>query len=264
MNIYTWTGIMLIVFFTVSPLLKKEYRTKVEIIKVAISMLVIFVVVLCITIFNMNFTLAIILLVVWFILLDKKTYTKKGFIIHLSILLFIGGAIYALMRDNPDYIWKHLKKNPQTTSLYVAQNGEELITYQSDVVRPLASVVKIVIALEYAMQVEEGKVNKNTVVEVEDLDVFYFKGTDGGAHEAWLSNLDPNKEVILHEVAKGMILYSSNANTDYLINLLGVDAINNRLIDLGITQHEDVYPIVGALLIPSYIKKEQTEKELMS
>ena len=43
-----------------------------------------------------------------------------------------------------------------------------------------------------------------------------------------------------------MIIYSSNANTDYLIDLLGVNNINQRINALGLKQHEEVYPIVGA------------------
>ncbi|WP_313893162.1 serine hydrolase [Psychrobacillus sp.] len=202
-------------------------------------------------------------------MVNKKAFTKKRIVMYLFILLLLGGAIYKMMRDEPDMIessdviWKYLKDNPETTSLYVAQDGEELITYQSDVVRPLASVVKIVVALEYAMQIEEGKIDQNMVVQLDELSRYYVEGTDGGAHEAWVSNLEPNKEVTLHEAAKGMILYSSNANTDFLIDLLGANAINNRLKNIGIIQHEEIYPIVGALFISNYIKKEHTEEQLI-
>ena len=65
-----------------------------------------------------------------------------------------------------------------------------------------------------------------------------------------------NNEVTLHDVAKGMVTYSSNANTDYLINLLGTDAINERAKSLGLTQHEEIYPIVSALLIPEHLKSD--------
>src|SRR5690625_571293 len=73
-----------------------------------------------------------------------------------------------------------------------------------------------------------------------------------------------NNEVALHDVVKGMVTYSSNANTDYLIDLLGIDAINERAEKLGLTQHEDVYPIVSALLIPTYIESaSEDEKQLI-
>src|SRR5690625_6317378 len=73
-----------------------------------------------------------------------------------------------------------------------------------------------------------------------------------------------NNEVALHDVVKEMVTYSSNANTDYLIDLLGIDAINERAETLGLTQHEDVYPIVSAMLIPTYIESaSEDEKQLI-
>jgi len=170
------------------------------------------------------------------------------------------------LRDNPEYVLNHLKDNPQTTSLYVAENGVALTTYQSDVVRPLASTVKILIAAEYAMQIDAGNLNKDSSVPLADLNRYYLKNSDGNAHEEWLKTMKSegkikNNEVTLHDVAKGMVTYSSNANTDYLIELLGISAINERAKVLGLTQHEDIYPIVSALLIPDHIKKESMGKK---
>ena len=132
--------------------------------------------------------------------------------------------------------------------------------------------MKIIVAIEYAMQINDSQLEKDHIVPLDHLYRYYFKGTDGGAHEAWLSDMKEsgklkNNQVSLHEVAKGMMLYSSNANTDYLMDLLGVNNINLRIDKLGLKQHEDVYPIVGAFLIPSYIKKihenDLSDKELI-
>ena len=77
------------------------------------------------------------------ILFDKKTYTKKRLFIYVPIVLLIVLAIgvlsYFLSREDPDYVLAHLQANPETTSLYVAVNGEKIIGYQAEVVRPLAS-----------------------------------------------------------------------------------------------------------------------------
>lgn len=56
-----------------------------------------------------------------------------------------------------------------------------------------------------------------------------------------------------------MITFSSNANTDYLIDLLGISAINELAASLGLTQHEPVYPLVGALLIPEFTAADELE-----
>lgn len=269
MNIYGWIGLFGIIFFTLIPLLNKEQRTREEVQKAIITVGIISGIIIALLVFNINFLIALLFGFLAMILFDRKTYTKKRLTIYGVITLITGIAAYALLRDNPNYIIQHLKENPESTSLYLAENGEPVITYQTTVIRPLASTVKILIALEYAMQVEENKIQKDQTIPLDDLNRYYLKNTDGGAHAAWLEAMKQdggiqNNEVTLHDVAKGMITYSSNANTDYLINLLGVNAINKRKTALGLTQHADVYPIVSALFIPDSIQKDgMSEKELI-
>ncbi|MEK4712838.1 serine hydrolase [Sporosarcina sp. FSL K6-5500] len=269
MNTLSWIGMVGIVILTLLPLVKKENRTKEEMRKAIVTVAIVLGIIITVLVFGVNYLLALIVGFFAMIVFDKKTYTKKRLIIYGSIILVIGIAGFAILRDNPEYVLNHLKDNPQTTSLYLAENGVALITYQSDVVRPLASTVKILIAAEYAMQIDAGQLNKDSSVPLADLNRYYLKNSDGRAHEEWLKAMQSedkikNNEVTLHDVAKGMATYSSNANTDYLIDLLGISAINERAKALGLTQHEDVYPIVSALLIPDHIKsKSMSEKQLI-
>ncbi|MBS4220032.1 serine hydrolase [Bacillus sp. FJAT-49711] len=265
MNVWTWIGSLGIITLTLIPLLNKENRSKEDIRKAIFTVLIVLSMIAAVVIFNVNYLFAFLFGILAMILSNKKTYTKKRLIIYGAIILIFGIVGYSLFRDNPDYVFNHIKAHPETTSLYVAENGEKLITFQSDVVRPLASTVKLLIAVEYAMQVNEGKLNKDSFVSLEDLQRYYYKGSDGNAHEEWLKamkrdgNINDN-QVTLHDVAKGMITYSSNANTDFLINLIGIDSINKQAESLELTQHEDVYPIVSALLIPDYLKKNKIDK----
>lgn len=264
MNIFAWIGMLGILILAPLPLLKKENRSKEEIRKAIVTVFIALGIIAAVLIFNVNFLLALVVGVILMIVFDKKTYTKKRLVIYGAIILVIVAIDYAIFRDNPDYVLNHLKDNPQTTSLYVAENGVELITYQSDVVRPLASTVKMLIAVEYAMQIDAGMLDKDSAVTLDELSRYYFRNSDGNAHEEWLETMEreekvKNNEVMLHDVAKGMATYSSNANTDYLIDLLGIAAINERAKSLGLTQHEEVYPIVSALLIPDYLKSESMD-----
>lgn len=269
MNIYGWIGLLGIIFFTLIPFLNKAQRTREEVQKAIVTIGIISGIIIAVLVFNINFLIAFLFGVLAMILFDSKTYTKKRLTIYGVTTLIAGIAAYALLRDNPNYVIQHLKENPESSSFYFAENGEPVITFQSTVRRPLASTVKILIAVEYAMQVEENKIQKDQSIPLGDLNRFYWKNTDGGGHEAWLEAVKQdrgiqNNEVTLHDVAKGMITYSSNANTDYLINLLGIDAINQRKTALGLTQHEDIYPIGSALLIPDSIQKDgMSEKELI-
>lgn len=266
MNIYAWIGMLGIIMFTLLPLLKKENRSKEEIRKAIITVVIVLGIIVAVLIFSVNYLFALIIGFIAMIVFDIKTYTKKRLMIYGSIILVIGIIGYFVVRDNPDYVLNHLKDNPQTTSLYIAESGVQLITYQSDVVRPLASTVKMLIAVEYAMQIDEGILTKDSSVSLDDLKRYYYHDN---AHEEWLKTMNSegkvkNNEIPLHDVAKGMITYSSNANTDYLIDVLGIADINERAKSLGLIQHEEVYPIVSALLIPNHIESaSMSEKQLI-
>jgi len=269
MNTWAWIGMIGIIVFTLVPFLEKKNRTRPMILKAIATIIIVLGIIGAVLFFEINYVIAFIVGLFLLALLEPKTYTKKGVFIYSSIIIVIGIGSYLIFRDNPDYVLKHLKEHPESTSLYFSKNGENLIAYQSDVVRPLASTVKILIAAEYAMQINENKLQKDSLVSLSDLEKFHFKNTDGNAHVEWLEALKEqekitNNSVTLHDVVKGMITYSSNANTDYLIYLLGEENINNRAKTLGLTQHEKVYPIVGAIYIPiKYLNQGMDEEELL-
>lgn len=48
---------------------------------------------------------------------------------------------------------------------------------------------KIVIAIEYTKQVAEGKIRKDEKISLKELEKYYVKNTDGGAHPAWLDDV---------------------------------------------------------------------------
>ncbi|MFD1739733.1 serine hydrolase [Bacillus salitolerans] len=133
-----------------------------------------------------------------------------------------------------------------------------------------ASTVKIIVAIEDARQASEGIINPNETVSTKELNTFFIPKTDGGAHEGWIKHLTNSgidlQHIPLSEVAKGMISYSSNANTEYLMSLLGLDHIEHLLQSLHVANHDSLYPIVSALFIPEHLKKERnlSKKELVA
>ncbi len=86
---------------------------------------------------------------------------------------------------------------------------------------PLASTFKVTILLGYAEQVAVGGLDPAEIIPVSALDAFYLPGTDGGAHPEFLKSLgDGRTSLTLDEVTDGMIIFSSNAATDYLLSRL--------------------------------------------
>ncbi|MDX8364731.1 serine hydrolase [Cytobacillus sp. IB215665] len=154
-----------------------------------------------------------------------------------------------------DYVLKFLDENKEKSSLYLIQNGQVIGDIRSGQSMPLASTVKTIIAIEYAEQAAEGLVKTNETVQISELEKFYVPNTDGGAHNAWLEHMKEqdlmqNDTVSLKEIVKGMIQFSSNANTEFLMMKLGLYQINDRLKKLGLDNHGEIYPFVSSLYIP--------------
>ncbi|MCM3700880.1 serine hydrolase [Paenibacillus macerans] len=156
-------------------------------------------------------------------------------------------------------VLQFLEAHPELASMYVMENDRVVIDFQSDVKRPLASVLKIAVAIELAEQAAEARIDVNEAVPLDSLRRFYIPGTDGGAHPSWLDALDPavtaDGTVTLLEAAKGMIHYSSNANTEYLMERLGLDNINARIQKLGLSRHDPIFPVSAAMLMYGYMTK---------
>ncbi|MEI8279102.1 MAG: serine hydrolase [Bacteroidota bacterium] len=144
----------------------------------------------------------------------------------LLILLLLLNLTKTYCQEESEIIAHYIKDHPVQSSIYLVRNDSVLADINSDRVMPLASTVKILIAIEYAKQVSKGIINPQEMIDSTELDHYYIPFTDGGAQPNWLKSMQ-QKQVIqggkipLVEVAKGMIKYSSNANTEYLIERLG-------------------------------------------
>ena len=102
-------------------------------------------------------------------------------------------------------------------------------------------------------------------VSTSELEKYHYPNTDGGAHNRWKNSLDLDDDDTckLEEVAKGMLRYSSNANTEYLMDALGTENINERISKLGIEKHDSIYYLVSSLFVKDYLFPEkETENAL--
>jgi D-alanyl-D-alanine carboxypeptidase len=66
----------------------------------------------------------------------------------------------------------------------------------------------------------------------------------------------------LIDVARGMIMFSSNANTEFLMDLLGFDNVKNNIRLFGLKKHTAIYPLVSSLFIYQNPKKYPEDKIL--
>ena len=186
-----------------------------------------------------------------------------GAIIGLAI---IGISLMSFkMKSDKNLIIDFIKENPNTTAIKLVRNGETLLEHNGNKVMPLASTVKIAIAIEYAEQAASGKVDPEEMIPLADIDLYYVANTDGGAHPSCLSYTKENivdEKISIADIAHGMILFSSNANTEWLSHKLGLDNINKRLEIMGITDHEEIYYIVSTLFVGKEMFPGKSGKEL--
>ncbi|BCC52270.1 hypothetical protein bcgnr5416_11690 [Bacillus cereus] len=113
----------------------------------------------------------------------------------MNILKIIGIAFFFIMKyylskEDPNYVLQYIKehKGDRTYSLLIRKNGEVVTSINENVKLPLASMAKIVIAVEFAKQVSEGKISRDEQISLYELDKYYVKDTDGGAHPDWLED----------------------------------------------------------------------------
>ena len=197
----------------------------------------------------------------------------KKTMIALCLLLFVNCQQTTVPDPAPlpteDPVVAFIRANPGRSAVLLVRNDTTLVSLRPDQPFPLASTVKIIVAIEFAKQAASGKLKADEPVLLSDIDRYYLPATDGGAHPEWKSglkaqNLISNGRVPLLEVAKGMIRYSSNASTEYLMDRLGFDNLNANLMELDLPKHDRLTPAVAPLMLYSTSDKQATLQRIRS
>ncbi len=189
------------------------------------------------------------------------------YVLPLAVFFFLRNNSFA-QSQNPilDFISTH----KSSSSLFVKRNDTVYASLNADKMMPLASTMKIMVAIEFSKQAAHQVFDPYSMVALADLNKYYLPNTDGGAHPAWIKvmkneNKIKNDSVSLLNIARGMIIFSSNANTEYLMDMLGLDNINNNYRLLGIKHFTPLYYYVSALMLyqnPKKIKEEKILKQI--
>lgn len=189
------------------------------------------------------------------LILKYEFMTKAILIIGTALLglaITIGIIGMRYFSSNKINIINFIKENPDKAAITLIRNNKIIANKNAERLQPLASTVKIIIAIEYAEQAANGTINPETLIPLKELDTYYAAYTDGGAHTAWLKYVEPDikdNKISIRNIAKGMILFSSNANTEWLQHKLGLKNINNRIKTLGIENHSEIYYLVSSLFV---------------
>jgi len=184
--------------------------------------------------------------------MKKKILIVLGIIIAFALIIF--GWAYNTVKPDADKFAEFIKKHQDKAALYIIRNDSVIADQNSDTIMPLASTVKTIIAIEFARQATAGTIKLDEEIDTMELDKYYLKGTDGDAHLHWLAQIRKDtllkgSKVKLLDIAKGMIRFSSNANTEFLMDKLGFENLNALLDTLGLKGHHKFYPFISVLAI---------------
>jgi D-alanyl-D-alanine carboxypeptidase len=155
---------------------------------------------------------------------------------------------------------EYMLREPGSVGLAAYELGQEGegVYLNPDLPLPLASVVKLIHLITYAEAVQNGELDPAQPVTLDELESFYLANSDLSAHPNAVAALraegrvfgDP-PSVLLADVPRMMMQYSSNAATDYLHLLLGQERLEATIASLGMTEHTAPCPFLGQFLLMS-------------
>lgn len=153
---------------------------------------------------------------------------------------------------------EYMLANPQNVALAAFEVGRESegLYLNPDRPVPLASVVKVLHLVAYAHAVQLGELDPATVVPLAELERYYLPNSDLGAHPRAVATLVEEERVfgnppsiLLEDVPRMMMEFSSNAATDYLHMLLGQERIEQTALNLGMRHQTAPCPFLGQFLL---------------
>jgi D-alanyl-D-alanine carboxypeptidase len=153
--------------------------------------------------------------------------------------------------------------------VYITRNDTAIARLNENKLMPLASTVGILIAIEFAQQSAHEMINENAYVKLQELEKLYIPLIDSASYNSWLEYAKSHNEikdssVKLVDIARGMILFGCYTNADYLMDLLGFDAVKDNIELFKLKQHTAVYPFAGSLFTYHIPKKSSEDKLLKS
>ena len=168
--------------------------------------------------------------------------------------------------DELTLIWEQIAAQPDDVGIgcYPLDNPASTVLYNANEVFPLASVTKLLIFIEYARRLDTGELTFGELVNVDELDRYNLPRTDRGAHDRFMAQYPANiQQISLWEMALGMVQYSSNAASDYLLDLLNPidwDSLY-RLLGLNNTDYPNSLTMIP-LLMNNHITGKATLSEV--
>ncbi|CAD8044681.1 unnamed protein product [Paramecium primaurelia] len=155
-----------------------------------------------------------------------------------------------------------IKHYPNKFSFSAIADDIVIANYFGTREQTLMSVFKIIVAIEYCKQLNDGKINEEDWINLNEVNKFYIKELDI-SHKNFLQIWEQqgkikDGQIQLKEIAIGMIALSSNACTEYLETLFTLESIQNTVDQIGLKQSQIFY-LSSFLLVFTQDNKDTRE-----
>jgi D-alanyl-D-alanine carboxypeptidase len=184
------------------------------------------------------------------------------------LLLFIGCSFLHSrsfgQRSPGDSLLNFINSNKSRSALYLIRNDDPLAALNQNKPMQLAQISNILIAIEFAQQATNGAFDENSYVPVKNVESYYIPAIDSSAQTSWLQDENDlqnirNDSISLIEIARGMAIYNSSANAEYLMEMLGLDNVSNNIKLFNLKHQTFIYPIPASVFIYQNPKNEKQE-----
>src|SRR5699024_4086239 len=128
-------GFVVILLFIGFPLRKEKNRTKRTIRRAIIQYMIVIVMLVAVIVFQLHMLYVGLIGILSLILAIDTAFRKKVLLILIIGCIIIVSIGYFTLRDSAYSVLNHLENNPDTSSLYIVEDGEVLVDYQADEVR---------------------------------------------------------------------------------------------------------------------------------
>lgn len=206
-------------------------------------------------------------------LLHKSKAMTNTLLLRVKHAVLISGFVCMAWHDAgaqvqtalADSFYNFINANRARTSVYITRNDSVIARLDENKLMPLTGTVKLLVAIEFAQQSTHETINENAYVNLEELEKYYIPEIDSIAQTAWMAyakahNEIKNGAVKLVDVARGMMMFSCNANADFLMDLLGFDNVKENITLFNLKQHTAIYPLAGSMFIYQVPKKSSEAK----
>ena len=120
--------------------------------------------------------------------ISLKFFCMKNIITSLVCLLIISiPSSFLYSQSTADSLLNFIKQNKTRSSLFLRKNDTVIAQLNEDKLMPLASTVKIIVAIEFSKQAAHNVFDENERIPLSELDKYYLPNTDGDAHPKWVA-----------------------------------------------------------------------------